>query len=136
MWRSKKIIVALVLTALVLAGSIGGAVLASDDGDVSQPEAERGALLDRACEIYQEKTGVTIDQDALRDSFAQARNEAHEAMVENRLQQLVEEGQITQEEADEYLGWWQARPDGIPFGPGLRGFGGMRGCGAQCFPAE
>ncbi|MFC2062404.1 hypothetical protein ACFLS8_00420 [Chloroflexota bacterium] len=136
MWRNKKIIVAMVLTVLVLAGSIGGAVLANDDGDTSQPGAERRVILDRVCEIYQEKTGVTIDQEALRDSFAQAQNEAREAMVENRLQQLAEGGQITQEEADEYLGWWQARPDSIPFGPILRGFGGMRGCSAQCFPSE
>jgi hypothetical protein len=57
-------------------------------------------------------------------------------MVENRLQKLVEEGKITQEEADEFLGWWQARPEGIPLGPGHRGFGGMHGFKNPCLRAE
>ena len=112
MWRSKKLIIIAVVAALVLAGSIGGVALAqTENGDESQPEAERGALLDRICEIYEDETGVTIDQEALKDAFAQAGEEMRLAAMESRLQYLVEQDKITQDEADQLLEWWQAKPD-------------------------
>ena len=125
--------------ALMLAGSIGGIVLATDNGDDSEPEARHEALLNRVCEIYQEKTGVTIDQEALKDAFAQAQSEMKTEALEIWLQSLVEEGEITQAQADEYLDWWQAKPDvsfGFGFGGrgGFRGMGGMRGFGWPCAP--
>ena len=128
MWRSKKLIIAVVLAAVMLAGGIGGVVLATDNGDDSEPEAKYEALLDRVGEIYQENTGVAIDQEALKDAFAQARSEMQAEAVEARIQSLVEEGKITQEQADEYLDWWQAKPD-VTFGFGFGGRGGFRGMG-------
>lgn len=134
MKRSKKWIIAVVVTALILAGTMGGAVLA-DDGNGSSP---LGSLWDRICEIYQQKTGVAIDQTVLKDAISQARDEMQLKTMEERLQSLVEQGQITQEQADEYLNWWQARPD-VPFGvgfKGFKGFPGMRGPGVICAPVE
>ncbi|MFC2016949.1 hypothetical protein ACFLUD_00865 [Chloroflexota bacterium] len=142
MWRSKKLIIGVVLAAVLLAGSIGGVALAADNGDDSQPEARYGALLDRVCEIYQEKTGVAIDQEALKDAFAQIQGEIREAALESHLQYLVDEGQITQDEADEYQIWLESRPDVLigpgmhGFGGGMRGMGGMRGFGGLCAPTE
>ena len=75
MWRSKKFIVIAVLAAVILAGSIGGVVVAADNDSENQPEAKYQALLNRVCEIYQEKTGVTIDSQILKDSFAQTQSE-------------------------------------------------------------
>jgi len=124
MRRSRKLIVVAVLAAVVLAGSIGGIALAN--GDDSNPEDRFGQSLDRVCEIYQEKTGVAIDQEALKDAFAQARNEAQTEAMQNRLKSMVEEGTITQEQADEFLQWQQAKPD-FPFGFGFRGHCGPRG---------
>ena len=140
MWRSKKFIVIAVLAAVVLAGSIGGVVVAADNGDSSHPEAQHEALLDRVCEIYQEKTGVAIDQETLKDSFAQAQSEMRTEALQNHLQKLVEQEKITQEQADDYLEWIEARPD-VPIGGGLRGRGGpgmgrMRGFGGQYPPPE
>ena len=123
MWRSKKFIVVAVLAAVILSGTIGGVVLATN-GDEIEPEA----LLDRVCEIYQENTGVAIDQEALTDAFAQAQSEMQIEALETRLQSLVEEGEITQAQADEYLDWWQAKPD-VSFGFGFGGRGGFRGMG-------
>ncbi len=124
MWRSKKFIIAAVLAAVLLAGSIGGVVLAADNGDDSQPKARCGALLDKVCEIYNANPGKPgdIDCDVLKAAFAQARNEMRpEALqnrremgpeaMQNRLQNLVDEGKITQGEADQYKAWLQARPD-------------------------
>jgi len=142
MWRSKKFIVIAVLAAVVLAGSIGGIVLAADNGDASQPGAKHGALLDRVFEIYEQKTGVAIDQEALKDAFAQARSEMQAAAMEARLAKMVENGVIDETQAEELQEWWQSRPDDVPFGPGLRGpggfrgMGGMRGFGGPCAPIE
>jgi len=135
MWRSKKFIIAAVLAAVLLAGSIGGVVLAADNGDDSQPKARCGALLDKVCEIYNanpDKPG-DIDCALLKDAFAQAASEMRpkalqnrgemkpedmpnrpemgpEAM-KNRLQSLVDEGKITQEQARALQEWWEARPN-------------------------
>ena len=138
MWRSKKLIIGAALAAVIVAGSIGGVVVAADNGDDSQPEAKYEALLDRICEIYQEKTGVAIDSQVLKDSFTQAQNELRIDALKNRLQRLVEQDKITQQQADDYLEWQQARPD-VPFGFGhgvFRVRGGMRGWGRICPPTE
>ena len=139
MWRSKKLIVGVVLAAALLFGSLGGVALAADNEDDSQPGALFGALWDKVCAIYEEKTGDTLDQEALKDSFVQARSEMRAEALQNRLQSLVDEGQITQEQADEYLEWQQSRPDvPVQFGfrghGGFRGMGGMRGFGVPCVP--
>jgi len=142
MWRSKKFILITVLAAVVLAGSIGGIVLAADNGDASQPGAKYGALLDRVFEIYEQKTGIAIDQEALKDAFAQARSEMQAAAMAARLAKMVENGVIDETQAEELQEWWQSRPDDVPFGPGLRGpggfrgMGGMRGFGGPCAPIE
>ena len=144
MWRSKKLIIAAVLAAVMLTGSIGGVILATDNGDDGEPDAKYETLLNRISEIYQENTGVAIDQEALKDAFAQARSEMQIEAVENYLQSLVEQDKITQEQADGYLEWWQARPDvtaGFGFGGrgefrGMGGPHGMRGFGWPCAPTE
>jgi hypothetical protein len=130
MRRSKKFVLATALAAVVLVGSITGVVLAQN-GDDSQPQARHGALLERVCAIYEDNTGVAIDPEALKDAFAQAQREMRAEAVRNRLQSLVGEGKITQDEADQYLEWWQSKPD-VPLifrfrercGP--LGWGGLR----------
>ena len=149
MWRSKKFIIVGVLIAVIVAGSIGGVALAqTGNGDNSQPKT----LLARVAE----KLG--INQQELEDAFAEAQSEMRDEALNNRLQWLVEQGKITQQEADQYKAWWQARPDmepfrqqlrewqqtspDVPIGPGLgapggfRGMPGMRGFGGPCAPIE
>ena len=128
MWRSKKFI-AIVLAAVLLVGSAVGVVLAADngDGDGSPPGAQHAALLERVCAIYQENTGIAIDSEALKDAFAQASSEMRNEALQSRLQNLVDQGKITQEQANQYLEWWESKPD-FPFNFGFRGRGGLRGC--------
>lgn len=137
MWRSKKFIIITVTVAAVVAGCLAGVVFANpENGDASQPESKCGALLDRVCEIYEENTGVTIDPQQLRDAFVQARSETELEVLESRLQHLVDQGQITQEQADQYLEWWESRPD-VPFNFGFQGFRSgprLRGWGGLCPP--
>lgn len=131
MFRSKKLIVGVVLAVVLLAGSIGGVALAADGDDDSLPEARYGALLDKVCEIYKEKTGVTIDPQELEDAFAQAQSEMRTEALENHLQSLVEQEEITQDEADQYKMWLESKPD-VSLGFGFRGHGGF--CGPGGFP--
>lgn len=136
MWRTKKFIVSAVLATVLLAGSTVGVVLAqTGNGDDGQPEARDAALLDKVCEIYEQNTGVSIDSEALKDAFIQAQGEMRNEALGNRLDKLVEDGKITQDEANEYLEWWESKPD-VPAGFGFRGnaHGGLRGFGGPYVP--
>ena len=132
MRRSKKFVLVTVLATVVLVGSITGVVLAQN-GDDSQPKAGPEALLGRVCEIYQQNTGDDIDPEALKDAFAEARGEMLQEALQNRLQYLVEQGKITQDEADQYLEWQQSRPH-VPVKFGFRGRCGDPGQGRLFAP--
>jgi hypothetical protein len=132
MWRSKKFIIIAVSAAVLLAGSISGVALAADNGDNTQPKTLGTDLLAKVCTIYQEKTGVAIDQQVLKDAFTEARSEMQKEWEQAHLQDLVRQGKITQDQADKYLNWWQSRPD-VPIGPGLGGHGRFPG-GGPCAP--
>ena len=119
---SKKMKVFLGVAAVTLAVVMvfGGVALADDEGDGSQPGALFGALWEKVCSIYEQKTGVVLDQEALTDAFAEAKGEMRTETRRNCLQGLVEQGKITQEQADELEAWWDARPD-VQMGVGFRG---------------
>ena len=123
MWRNKKFIISAVVIAMLLVGVIGSIAIAADDGDDSGIETKFEALWNRVGEIYQEKTGVALDQEALKESIAQAQKEMREEALDTYLQNLVDEGKITQEQAEQYKTWWQARPD-MPFPNSFPRFGG------------
>ena len=147
MWRSRKFIVAVLAAALLLVGIIGGVALAADDGGSAavvdsatddSGDSQPTTLLGRVAEI------LGIDQQTVEDAFAQAQSEMREEAMDTYLQKLVDEGKITQEQADQYKTWWQSKPDMTPYQQwleaqpdlGVRGFlGGIRegmmrgGCG-------
>ena len=131
MWKNKKVILVALLAGVALLGSTVGVVLAENGGGgTSQPQSGNtvDTLLDRVAQIYQEKTGVAIDPQQLKDAFAQAQSEMQDKALGDWLQKLVDEGKITKDQADAYLKWWQERPNTpLPglFGHGFRG--GMRG---------
>jgi uncharacterized membrane protein len=116
MWKRKWFIPVVVVSVLLIGGIVGGVVVAGSDNttnteDQSQAASRCQALLDRVCAIYEEKTGVAIDSEQLKDALKQARSEMRDEALENWLQNLVDEGKIAQEEADELLEWWRSRPD-------------------------
>ena len=132
MWRSKKFIAIVLLASVLVVGSIGGVALAQENEGASQP----GALWDRVAEVYHQKTGVTLDQETLRDSFAEVQGEMREAARQNRIQKLKDEGKITQEQIDTLEEWWGERPEDVPMRFGGRMHGCIRGFGGPCVPAE
>ena len=147
MRRSRKIILALLLTVVVLAGTIGGVALAqTEDEEENQPETQHGALLERVCEIYNanpDRPG-DIDYDLLKDAIAQAGSQLRAEAREQFRLRLIEEGKVTQEQLDEFDAWMAAKPDGIPFADrnhdGMKRFGGFGKFGGKfrgwCQPSE
>jgi hypothetical protein len=115
MRKHKWFVPAVVVSVLLVGGIVGGVVAASDTssntGEQSQGADRYQTLLDKACAIYEEKTGVAIDSEQLKDALDDAREEMQCEALESWLQDLVDNGKITQEEADQYLEWWQSRPD-------------------------
>ncbi|MEW6034615.1 MAG: hypothetical protein AB1603_07155 [Chloroflexota bacterium] len=145
--KSKKWLIVVVLaTTLLVAGSIGGVALAQTGSDGSGK-----TLLARVAAI------LGIEQQQVEDAFSQAQREMQEEALDSYLQNLVDQGEITQEQADKYKTWWQTRPDMEPYrqqleewqqarpdmpltgsfggrGFGGRGFGGGMGwSGGSCF---
>ena len=126
--RKRKWFIPVVLSIVLIGGIAGGVMVAADDSSSnvdqqSQPSDRYRALLDRACTIYEEKMGVAIDSEQLKDALDQAQGELRDEALVSRLQNLVEDGKMTQEEANQYLEWWQSRPDiEVPL-PGLGGPG-------------
>ena len=148
MWRSKKFIIFSVLAAVLLFGSIGGIALAADNGGDNQPKARCGALLDRVCEIYNANPDrpSDIDCNTLKAAFAEVRDEIRPEALQNRremgpvdpqdrLQNLISEGKITQEQVDALQEWRDARPD-VPEGFGFKGHSRFRGMDVTCAPTE
>jgi hypothetical protein len=130
-FKKKSLVISLIAVAVAV-GVTTGVVFAQDEEE-NQPEAQHEALLEKVCDIYEENTGVAIDPEALKDAFIAAQDEMMVEAMENHLDKLVEEGIITQEEADQLKEWWEARPDtplsrgpmcpmfrGGPGGPGGR----------------
>ena len=114
--RKHKWFIPVVLSVVLIGGITGGVMVAADDSSgavdqQSQPADRQQHLLDRACAIYQENTGTAIESEQFRAALNQAQGELQEEALESRLQDLVENGKLTQEEADNYLEWWQSRPD-------------------------
>ena len=120
MKRAKKLAIIAVATVLVLGGVLGGVAIANADepANTSPVSANISNLLDRIATIYQEKTGNTLDTQALTDAFQQAQQDIRSEAMDNYLNKLVEDGKITAEQAQEYKDWVSSRPD-VPVGPGL-----------------
>jgi hypothetical protein len=69
-----------------------------------------------------EKLG--LDEDTVASAMKEAREEMRQEALEKRLQEAVDDGVITQEQADEILAWMESRPAALDelgrFGPGFR----------------
>lgn len=120
MWKGKKKFILISLAAaLVLVGSLAGAAYAqtgSDNGTSSNP------LLAKVASI------LGIEQEKVEAAFAQAQEELKQEALQSFLDKLVGEGKLTQEQADQYKAWLDARPEISIFdGKGRMGVPGFYG---------
>jgi len=113
MWRSKKVIIIAVMIVLVLGATVGGVAAAqAQDEDVNLSQtANASSFLEKVAEIYQQNTGTAIDAEELQKAMTEAGQQLKDAALDNFLERLVEDGRITQEEADQFNAWLDARPD-------------------------
>ena len=142
---SKKVKVLISVVAAVLLLTVGAttAVMAQEEPEPT-PEAGANGLLARVAEI------LDIPNENLESAFRQARQEMMQARQEMReeacirsLDKAVEEGCITQEEANAIKEWWEQKPEVMDSGQfghalgsqtlrrghswgGPRGWGGLR----------
>lgn len=129
MWRNKKFILIGLLTLVVLGGTLGGIAIAqanTQGNSQTDNTSQLSTLLDKVASIYQQNTGVTIDSQELAKAFTQAQKEMRHTALDNYLNNLVTNGKITQDQANQYKTWLNSKPD-INIGPGLNG--GFRGMG-------
>jgi hypothetical protein len=127
MWKTKKgILLIALLVSVLLVGSIVGVVAFAQSGSSndSQAQTKEDTLLNKVSQIYQKNTGVTLDMQQLKDAFTQAQTEMQSEALQSWLKNMVDNGKITQEQADAYLKWMQAKPD-VQLPDGSGGFGGM-----------
>ncbi|MFA4837796.1 MAG: hypothetical protein WC749_17240 [Dehalococcoidia bacterium] len=130
MWKHKKIILVTLLVVVIAASTavVAFAQTASDDQSQT-PESREADLLTKVAAIYETNTGTAIDVSALTTAFDQAQKEMATEAMNTRLQNLVTDGKLTQEQADQYKTWLQARPDTPLTGPLGNGLGGGMGWG-------
>ncbi len=120
-WKNRKVLVAGIIIAVVAVVTITGVVLAQNATTTTSGKtfAARVAAI------------LGIDEQKVQDAFNQAQREMTDEALDARIQKLVEDGKLTQEQADQYKEWWQSRPDTMLPGDrffgrfGARGFGGF-----------
>src|SRR5919106_1173677 len=115
----KRLLIPVAASMMVISIFTAGAVMAQEDGNGETPAVQ--SFASRVAAI------LGLDETQVQDAMDRAHREMQDEALRNRLDPMVEEGRLTQEQADEYFQWYQSRPEGIPGfggpGPGF-GFGG------------
>ncbi len=126
MSKRMKFLVAVLVAILLL--TVGGTAMVMAEEPTPTPEPSNNGLLARVAE----KLGVS--QEELSNAFRQARQEMREEAFTGFLDKAVEEGRLTEEEADEIKEWWEQKPEVLgsnlfprAFGPAAPRLQHMRG---------
>ena len=113
----KKLRIIIPLSIAVVAVAIISFSIAFAQGNEGG-DSNAGKLATKVAEI------LGLDTAVVDDAIKQAREELRDEAIQKKLNALVEKGQLTQEQADEYLNWIQSKPEGIP-AIGKQSFGKM-----------
>ena len=113
----KKLIIGIVV-AVVVIGCIGGAVIASTGSDITTATTVPTEPQDTLMEKVAAKLNISVD--TLQTAFQEAQSEMQQERLDAQLAKLVEEGKITQEQADAYKNWLNTRPDDTEFRTALQ----------------
>ncbi len=128
----RKWIVISALTALLLTGAIAGTAFAQSESDDDSTVSRFVEILAGKLGIGQEELQTAVDE--TREELQAERKAAWEQQLRDKLAAMVEEGKITQEQADAYLDRYLGTPElgpgdgrGKKFGFGRGHHGGKRG---------
>ncbi|MEK7777267.1 MAG: hypothetical protein AAB303_01405 [Chloroflexota bacterium] len=120
--KKRWIFVTLLVGALAI-GITGGTVLAQ--GSAATGDSPLKSFAARVAAI------LGVDEAKVQGAFNQAGKDMQDEALQKKLDNMVAQGRITQEQADQLKKWYQSRPDVLsPGGPMDRGpMGGFGGRG-------
>jgi hypothetical protein len=128
MKRKKLIIISsIVAGVIVVIGLVGGSVFAASTTTSITATNPESIFAGKVATI------LGIDQVKVEAAFTQAEKEMRTEAENSRLAKMVEDGTITQTQADQYKAWLESQPD-VPALNGPRGGRGMMGPGFGCPP--
>ena len=116
-----------IVAAVMLLGIMGGVAMAQETDD-EDGDSTKQSFAARVAEI------LGLDETTVQDAMDEAKAEMKEEALQAKLDWLVENGHMTQEQADEYKTWIESKPEGLSpkmfggFGKKRHRFGG-RGWG-------
>ena len=142
--KRKWLILGVAIAVVILVGGIlGGVVYAQSGSTTTTPTTTTTTGTNPEVTIMAKVASILgIDQTTLQNAFTQAEKEVQTDNLSSRLQSLVTAGKITQDQADQYLQWWNSQPT-LPSGVNVPGIGmgrmriggGFRGMGGCVPPA-
>ena len=118
-----------IVAAVMLLGIMGGVAMAQETDD-EDGDSTKQSFAARVADI------LGLDETTVQDAMDEAREEMREEALQAKLDWLVENGHMTQEQADEYKTWIESKPEGLSpkmfggFGKKRHRFGG-RGWGGR-----
>ena len=98
-------LIAIVALTALSVGITAIAFTESPEGEVGSDGGPRQIFLSKVADI------LGLDDEQVADAFVQARQEMRDEAQEQRLQRAVDEGRITEEEAEQIREWLQSRPE-------------------------
>ena len=104
-----------VVAALALLGLAGGAIMAQE---TTEKQSRFSAFAERVASI------LGLEADDVEDAMEQAKEELADEAMDEKLAMMVEKGAFTQQQADDWKAWMEAKPEGfrLPyFAPGRGG---------------
>ena len=130
----KKIFLPVAATMIAISIFTGGVVMAQGNG-TDNGTTQTGVVQSFASRVA---AILGIDETQVQNAMDQAQQEMHNDAMKSKLDAMVAQGRITQDQADQYYQWYQSRPEGIQgfggpgfgfefHGHGHGHFGGMRG---------
>ena len=117
---SRRWVFSILAAAVLAVGVLGGTVMAQDSGDGGDGGTKvtvTGGIMERVAE----KLGIA--EEDLRTAFDEAKAELKDERLEQRIDDLVADGRLTEAEGQELLDWYRSRPEVLEGRGGLRGFG-------------
>ena len=107
MSKRMKVLVSVLLAILLLTVTGAATVMADDGSTATENVTSTNSFLVRVAD----KLGITEEE--LANTFREARQEMSGEAFIRYLDKAVEEGLITQQEANEIKEWWEQKPEGI-----------------------
>ena len=117
----KRLIVGVAAAALLAVGLVGGVVVAQEGEESDTDDSESKSLFERMAEVLNVDG---VDAEDIESAYNQAKQDIQTEKLSAYLDKLVEDEVIDQDTADEYLEWYEDRPEGLPNFGSKRGFGG------------